>query len=372
MLIKINVEVWLAAASLHDAGLAFFSPSTLVSEIGKLFGDTRPGVQIHATAHCVANAPLNIATPYNYLWRQDEARYRLWRLGDGVHPTGTGGRTRPDEVEIPAKYLSLYRKWTSGNLATPSAPARSVAGSNRPLQVASAQPAEPGGLDIARAVGAYYDCAAAAEHHRYRSWEHCYGYFREARRAALAPRRDEASLQLAFYLASWGMYRGSSFLLQYAYTVHRGIIDLVAEPRFDELWEEDLGANESDARLIPVVEELLADIRRVYAPFVPDDAPGQPTDTLITKVVLGTFGCLPACDRFFVDGFKAKGFSYSYLNRAFVERVLGFCQASLPALLEEQVKIRTGRGLFYPLMKLVDMYFWQVGYESKRRDPGSR
>lgn len=31
---------------------------------------------------------------------------------------------------------------------------------------------------------------------------------------------DYLSLQLAFYLASWGMYRGSSFLLQKYYRVH--------------------------------------------------------------------------------------------------------------------------------------------------------
>jgi hypothetical protein len=31
--------------------------------------------------------------------------------------------------------------------------------------------------------------------------------------------RDHAALQLGFYLASWGMYGGSSFLLQYDYTV---------------------------------------------------------------------------------------------------------------------------------------------------------
>jgi hypothetical protein len=32
--------------------------------------------------------------------------------------------------------------------------------------------------------------------------------------------KDAAALQLGFYLASWGMYRGSSFLLRRWSTVH--------------------------------------------------------------------------------------------------------------------------------------------------------
>jgi hypothetical protein len=39
-------------------------------------------------------------------------------------------------------------------------------------------------------------------------------------------------------LASWGMYRGSSFLLQHAHTVHLGVIDLFVAPRLGSgSWE---------------------------------------------------------------------------------------------------------------------------------------
>ena len=157
-------------------------------------------------------------------------------------------------------------------------------------------------MSIHRAIQAYYG-DAAGEHHRYRSWEHCYAYFRRQRLSGLAADRDHAALQLGFYLASWGMYRGSSFLLQHAYTVHRGVIDLIAETRFDELWNTDFGANEDDVRFLPLVRELIAGIRQAYKPFAPATGSSQPTDTLITKVILGTFGCLPACDRYFIDGF---------------------------------------------------------------------
>jgi hypothetical protein len=40
----------------------------------------------------------------------------------------------------------------------------------------------------------------------------------------------------------------------------------------------------------------------------------QPTDTLVTKVILGTFGRLPAFDRYFADGLKSQGLRYSSLS----------------------------------------------------------
>lgn len=217
-------------------------------------------------------------------------------------------------------------------------------------------------MSIHRAIQAYYD-AAAGEHHRYRSWEHCYRYFLRGRPIGLATDRDHAALHLAFYLASWGMYRGSSFLLQHAYTVHRGIIDLVAEKRFDALWGVDFGVSETDGRFVPLVRELIAGVREVYRPFAQVTGSAQPTDTLITKVVLGTFGCLPACDRYFIDGFKSEGLKFSSVNDQFVERILAYCQMHLPEFQKEQARIEQSSGVRYPLMKLVDMYFWQIGYE---------
>ena len=59
-------------------------------------------------------------------------------------------------------------------------------------------------------------------------------------------------------------------------------------------------------------------------PFAPQAESRQASDTLVTKVILGTFGCLPACDRYFIDGWKSEGFKYSYLNSKFVDRVLIF------------------------------------------------
>ncbi len=53
---------------------------------------------------------------------------------------------------------------------------------------------------------------------------------------------DQACLQLAFYLARWGMLRGSSFLLFKDYKVHQYFIgDVVRNPVYKEHFQMDQG-----------------------------------------------------------------------------------------------------------------------------------
>jgi hypothetical protein len=207
-------------------------------------------------------------------------------------------------------------------------------------------------------ISAYFGEVAGDPHHRYRSWEHCYRFFRDVTPSGIAAQRQNAALHLGFYLASWGMYRGSTFLLQRAYTVHFGVVDCLASPNLAPLWEREFGSKADDVELIPVILDAAKEITKAYSQF------GEPTETLVTKVLLGTFGCLPACDQYFIAGFRSAGLGYSYLNAKFVKKLLAFSCEHLTELHREQGIIRNHSGAHYPLMKLVDMYFWQLGYEA--------
>jgi hypothetical protein len=207
-------------------------------------------------------------------------------------------------------------------------------------------------------ISAYFGEVIGDPHHRYRSWEHCYRFFRDVTPLGIAAQRELAALHLGFYLASWGMYRGSTFLLQRAYTVHLGVVDCLSDARFATLWEREFGAETKDAELVPVIMDAAKAISNAYAQF------GEPTETLVTKVLLGTFGCLPACDQYFIAGFRRAGLGYSYLNEKFINKALGFSLGNLAELRREQETIKGNSGAHYPLMKLVDMYFWQIGSEA--------
>lgn len=167
------------------------------------------------------------------------------------------------------------------------------------------------------------------------------------------------------------MYRGSSFLLQYAYTIHIGVVDRTFDSKYSKLWSQDFGASSADTSLVPLIFDLCHDIKSVYQPFA--DALGHNvTDTLLTKVVLGTIGCFPAWDTFFHEGLRqASGFGPpSRLTTGFIGDVLRFCLDHLADFQAEQNRIE-GESMRYPLMKLVDMYFHQIGLEIEAAKPGS-
>lgn len=211
---------------------------------------------------------------------------------------------------------------------------------------------------LGHAICRYYERRDADPDSRYRSWEHCYGFFQEHYRDLLKV-EDTAALQLGFYLASWGMYRGSSFLLQRTHTAHLPVIQVLASPQFSNLWSRDVGTHDHDIELAATIMALVESVKAAYKQF------GTPTDTLATKVLLGTVGCLPACDRYFIDGFKSTRFPYSSLNRLFVDRILEFVVDNRLELSQLQTMIIDRDGPQYPLMKLVDMHFWQIGYDRR-------
>ena len=77
--------------------------------------------------------------------------------------------------------------------------------------------------------------------HRFKSWEHNYRIFCEEREKT-NPDIDKLSIHLSFYLASWGMYRGSSFLLQNDYKIHEEAVKKIIKEEFYSL--RDIKFNE--------------------------------------------------------------------------------------------------------------------------------
>lgn len=84
-------------------------------------------------------------------------------------------------------------------------------------------------------ISDYFNETVKDTHGRYMSWRHCYKAFYENRNKTDEQTLDYLSLHLAFYLASWGMYRGSSFLLQKDYKVHIPVVKIIQEEKYNPL-----------------------------------------------------------------------------------------------------------------------------------------
>jgi hypothetical protein len=106
--IKVADEVFIAVALLHREKPARkdFTVSEIVERARRenLYGELRPGVQVHASLHCVANVRPNPGR-YRMLYATATGR-RLLLAGDDVHPERTG-KTWPDPADVPVKYAEL-------------------------------------------------------------------------------------------------------------------------------------------------------------------------------------------------------------------------------------------------------------------------
>jgi hypothetical protein len=136
---------------------------------------------------------------------------------------------------------------------------------------------------------------------RYTSFDYCYNYFRDFKNnnkiseMAVSGNLQVSCLHLGFYLASWGMLRGSSYLLQKNIKYYESLIKEISN--FDgRIWSIDVdNYTEENMKLILDCYEMITNT------FVPN---GVKEETIVTKIMLGVFGCVPAFDQNFCNGFR--------------------------------------------------------------------
>ncbi len=88
----------------------------------------------------------------------------------------------------------------------------------------------------------------------------------------------------------------------------------------------------------------------------------KPTDTLLSKILLGTLGCVPAYDRYFRDAVRGNKVASGSFSK---NSILSLCKFYEENEIELE-KVRAGMklecsGIEYPQMKLLDMAFWEIG-----------
>ncbi|NOL49534.1 hypothetical protein HKX40_05220 [Pelistega europaea] len=232
---------------------------------------------------------------------------------------------------------------------------------------------------ISEAVGKFH--GKVKENHRYLSWEHCYRVFHDARKQSEHTKAeiDTLCLHLAFYLASWGMYRGSSFLLQRDYKVHVPIVKEILNRDYDVLLglkcKDFLDKAEIRERLKKLNQHLDKRYSEIRASVVEEkhqasiDAQANKeksiSTVLITKVLLGTLACTPAYDRFFVDAVRKYNVTTGNYNNDSLKKLAEFYQNHSEIFKKYETLTLQNSNLCYPQMKLLDMAFWQIGGDDR-------
>jgi hypothetical protein len=196
---------------------------------------------------------------------------------------------------------------------------------------------------------------------RYASFDYCFNYFQDfenKNEIANSINIQNSCLHLAFYLASWGMLRGSSFLLQKSIKFYEPLINYISKKDCN-FWKIDV-SNYSDENIKKLID-CYKDIEKILS----ENGKHRVSDTLITKIMLGIFGNVPAFDAYFKKGSKLKTF-----NNKSLKQILEFYNNYNKIISKEASDIKTFNFCnkvkikrSYTKAKIVDMIFFIEGYK---------
>lgn len=201
---------------------------------------------------------------------------------------------------------------------------------------------------------------------RYSSFDYCFNYFsdfyeRDNIEAIASPTNIQLScLQVGFYFASWGMLRGSSFLSQKSVKHYEGLISVIANmPKV--CWKIDLDTYSDEA-----ISLLLEIHKHIFGSLGEDDE--YASATLVTKIMLGVFGNVPALDDYFCKGF---GFSKNF-NKSLLRKISDYYQTNKEEFDGHKIKtIDFGTGMetnrYYTKAKLIDMVGFIEGLKKSNK-----
>ena len=191
--------------------------------------------------------------------------------------------------------------------------------------------------------------------HRYSSFDYCYNYFFTT--SDLTKDMEKSCLVLGFYLASWGMFRGSSFLLQHSGSIFKDTIEYINT--VDKgYWEIDVDTYNKQN-----IDRILNIYKEIKGILIPK---GITDLTLVTKVLLGVFGFVPAFDNYFCKTFRSLfkkqcGFrrfnknSLECIYQFYLDNKLSIDDLSDTTLTTDFLSGKKTR-IRYPKAKIIDMY----------------
>jgi hypothetical protein len=195
---------------------------------------------------------------------------------------------------------------------------------------------------------------------RYTSFDYCFNYFQSFRdqdrpeEIAAHENMQLSCLQLGFFLASWGMFRASSRLPSKNVTQFRPLVQVIAEtPR--NVWEIDANcySDENSVALIGLGHRIEATFTHYVTP------------TLITKIILGVYGSVPALDSFVTKGLRKNGLPASF-SAATLRKLGRYYEGNAQAIdrqLTTTYDFDTGQltSRRYTRAKVIDMAFFIEG-----------
>lgn len=216
-------------------------------------------------------------------------------------------------------------------------------------------------------------------HSRYTSYDYCFNYYQSFlnsdRIKALSSEKNLklSCLHLGFYLASWGMYRGSGWLLQTSLKIFEPLIKEISKLE-ERYWKIDVDTYEkrNNIRLLINLSKTIKDSFKKFKEikeFQGTDLSFLASDTLVTKIMAGIFGSIPAYDNLFNIGLFSK--KYCAFTKDSLDFIIKFYQHYRKEIdffeihtLDYESSSKITKNI-YSKAKIIDMICWIEGFNNE-------
>jgi hypothetical protein len=208
------------------------------------------------------------------------------------------------------------------------------------------------------------------EFSRWNSWHQCHDAFAKLRHNHTPNSEDELALRLGFFLASWGMYRGSGFLLHKDYKVHLDAVRVITDRKYDCL--DSLASAAFGQKEIGLILGLAQGIKGSYTSrkknVVMIGKNGKTyakargvTDLLASKIIMGALGCTIAFDENTLKALRkpAVGITKPSFSGNTLRRIADFGNNQNVDILKAGSALSEAtNGIAFPDMIILDIYLW--------------
>lgn len=193
------------------------------------------------------------------------------------------------------------------------------------------------------------------------SFDFCYLYF-QRNKGKLGDKNLESScMHLWSYLASWGMLRNSP-LLELSPASLKPLISYFDSIKKSVVWDADVDTYNTDKKdILDVYEEITKRLQSIMGK--------KPRITLVTKIMLGVFGCVPAIDGYFYKTFHLLYGGFGVLKGKELDNIEKFYLQHQTIINKIVIPVIDFDGnptaYHYKKAKLIDMFGFMVGQHVK-------
>ena len=209
---------------------------------------------------------------------------------------------------------------------------------------------------ISTNIGTYMSTYLSSPYSRYRSHDYCHEVFVKYRKSVANPTTaDYMALNLYMFLASWGMVSRGKLLIQNNYKLLIDAVKVVCDEKYDWLVDVDIyNPGFSKAKYLDDVMQLKEDLRKaIYKTGIGY----KYDDTLLSKIILATLGCVPAYDTNVKKTMRTFGITASF-NENGLKDLLDFANIYKSDIMTAMATYSGKTLVPYSPMKYIDMALW--------------